>query len=316
MADFRTRSIARRLAFAVVLAVAFPFASSRLHGDDAKAASESGQRSEEMKQLVAPLHAVKIEGARRVPLVLQKEPLQRWNDPTREFSDGSLWLWTSGERPVAAVAVELYRARDLGAHWSFEFVSLSTGLVEADAENGFEVRWPDLAPPRPDGSLVWAPKVAGVEFKPIPDAPAPGQTESARLRQMKAQAQRFSGDEFYEPSKQTYVLRLLPRQVHRYADPDAGIIDGAIFLLAYGTNPEVMILIELRGQDTATARWHYGLARLSRAGPTVRLDQKVVWSRPHATRPLPDEVYFIARQRRSDQPKVTPDPAKEPRSAP
>lgn len=310
----KTGVLCTSLAAFAALAVSITF--SPVRGDDKpSSADSSAQRSEEMKKLVAPLRAAKTDGATRVPLTLNEEPLQRWNDPTREFSDGSLWLWTADGRPVAAVAVELYKSRDLGAHWSFEFVSLTTGRVEAEADSGFDVVWSDLAPPRPDGKLFWTPKAAGLAFKPLPDAPAPGKTDAARLRQMKSQAQRFFGDELYEPTNRTYALRLLPHHAYRYTNPRAEVLDGAIFMLAHGTNPEILVLIELQGKDIESATWQYALARISRAAPTARLDQKVVWTMPHAYRPGPDEAYFIARQPRPAQTAAPVDAAKSPRSS-
>src|SRR5262245_7507812 len=92
------------------------------------ATDASTERRAEMKGLVQPMRAVQIKDGQRIPLEIRPEPLQRWNDPTREFSDGSLWLWTARGRPVAAVAVELYPSRTHGQAWSFELVSLTTDL--------------------------------------------------------------------------------------------------------------------------------------------------------------------------------------------
>ena len=85
----------------------------------------------------------------------------------------------------------------------------------------------------------------------------------------------------------------------RYADAVSNVADGAVFLLAYGTNPEVFLLIEAHGKTPETAVWRYGLARLSMAAPTVRIDRKVVWTLPLAKKPPAGEPYFIVRKPRS-----------------
>ena len=72
-------------------------------------------------------------------------------------------------------------------------------------------------------------------------------------------------------------MRLLAQPVHRYADAEVGIQDGAAFVIAHGTNPEVVVLIEALGKTLATSRWHYSFARLGSAELHVELDGKEVW---------------------------------------
>lgn len=289
-------------------------APTRSLAQEAKSASETdrAERRTEMQQLVQPMRAVGLNEATRIPLDLKAEPLHRWNDPTREFSDGSLYLWTNHGRPHAAIAVELYPVRTGGQAWSFELVSLSTGLVEVDGGPGFDIKSDDFERLRDDMVLNWAPKTPGIEFKEVPGATGPAATEPARLRQMKAFADRFSADEFYEPSNQTYRLRLLPRHVHRYADAGSDILDGAVFLIAHGTNPEIFLLLEAQGKTAETARWRYALARLSMAAPTVRIDQNVVWTQPLAKNLTPSDTYFIVRKPRkpASATPATPEPRK------
>lgn len=284
---------------------------------EAKSTSETdrAERRTEMQQLVQPMRAVQLAETTRTPLELKAEPLHRWNDPTREFSDGSLWLWTNQGRPHAAIAVELYPIRTGGQAWSFELVSLSTGLVEVDGGPGFDIKSDDFDQLRDNMVLTWTPKTPGIEFKDVPGATAPAPTEAARLRQMKGFAERVSADEFYEPSNQTYRLRLLPRHVHRYADAASDILDGTVFLIAHGTNPEIFLLFEAQGKTAETARWRYALARLSMAAPTVRIDQKVVWTQPLAKNLAPNDTYFIVRKPRKST-SATPATAERPAARP
>jgi hypothetical protein len=54
------------------------------------------------------------------------------------------------------------------------------------------------------------------------------------------------------------------------------LVDGAIFLLAYGRNPEFVRLIEARREDKGQPAWFYGLARMSAARLRVKLDDREV----------------------------------------
>jgi hypothetical protein len=65
--------------------------------------------------------------------------------------------------------------------------------------------------------------------------------------------------------------------VLRYRDPAKKIHDGTVFVLAHGTNPEVILLIEAIGQKLEDSRWHYSLARLGSAELHVALDGAEIW---------------------------------------
>jgi hypothetical protein len=116
--------------------------------------------------------------------------------------------------------------------------SLSSGLVAAEREDGWR----------------WSPRQPGIALKPFSQSPTPATTKPARLRQMKELARRFVAREVLE-NGQRFELRLLIQPVHRYAHPESGLIDGAIFILARGTDPEVALLIELMAKDTSPRTW-------------------------------------------------------------
>lgn len=242
------------------------------------AAKEDAQaeRRSQMERMAKAYRAVTIEGDKRSPLELASKPLHRWNDPTREFSDATLWAWRASGRPVAVMTIELYPDR-----WSLEFVSLATRAVEAE-----------------EGQIRWAPTKAGVEFREIPGAPAPGASEAERLRQMRDLAKRFSAREFWDVSGRDYALRLLPQPIDRYADKDSGVADGAMFIYANGTNPEVILLIEARRQGDGPSRWCYAAATLSTAATALKLDQKDVWTTGNKYGYLSQETYFFVTKSR------------------
>jgi hypothetical protein len=259
---------------------------------------DRAERLEEMKQIASSFHASTIDGTKQTPAMLAGEPLYRWNDPTREFSDGTLWFWRSSGRPIGVVAIELYPYdRAFGIVWALEFTSLTTRAIEVEGGEHFNRRYADLHPPRPDGRLRWAPKEGGVTFRRVPDAPRAGATEAERLRQMKDMVKRFSAREVFR--SQEYKLRLIARPIDRYADSSARVVDGEVFLFGNGTNPEVLLMIQLDGVIEGSDIWSYAAAPLARAELTLSLDGNDVWTFKSKDVPSPEENYFLARRPRN-----------------
>lgn len=102
----------------------------------------------------------------------------------------------------------------------------------------------------------------------------------------------------------TWPLRPLTKPLYRYENTGPEVIDGALFALAQGTDPEVFVLIEARpASEGKPAAWYYGLARLTDLRLRVRLYGTEVFSVPY-TVGKPDEVYqtFIVISKPSDNP--------------
>jgi hypothetical protein len=71
---------------------------------------------------------------------------------------------------------------------------------------------------------------------------------------------------------------LLSQPIHRFAADKAGIVDGALFAFAEGTDPEALLLLEaVRGEGQSLA-WRYTLARLTSRPLEADLDEGRVWS--------------------------------------
>ena len=248
-----------------IAALLLPLVAAGIPGDWASAQDPAGtsvkeeerRKLAEMRQIAAAYRVSMIdEKGTRTPAAIVAEPLHRWTDPTREFSGGALWTWRSSGRPVAIYGLELY-----GTSWSHEFVSLSAGPVVAD-----------------DGRVRWIPAKGGVEFHEVPDSPAPAAEEAGRLRQMRDLARRFTAREFWD--RRNYELRLLPHPIDRYSHSSSGLVDGAIFAYAIGTNPELLLLLEARRQGDGPPVWWYAAARLARAELHLKLGPQDVWTVP------------------------------------
>jgi hypothetical protein len=271
-----TTAGATRRSFALVLLMIAPvIGADRVTAQEpakSSATEEERKKLDEMKQIARAFQVLVIDAqGHRTPATIAPEPLHCWTDPTREFSRGALWAWRSSGRLVAIYGIELY-----GKSWSHEFVSLSTAPLRADG-----------------GPFWWVPSKAGVEFHEVPDAPAPVADEAGRLRQMRDLARRFSAREFWVG--RNYALRFLPHPIDRYADTTAGLLDGAIFTYANGTNPELLLLIEAHRQGDGPPKWSYAAARLSRAELHLTLGQRDVWTAPILDKDLilnPDETYY------------------------
>jgi hypothetical protein len=191
-------------------------------------------------RLLAGEYVVELDKSSGVKLQQTPEPVLRWllQFDRRFYSD--VYLWTHEGRPeVVAAITNVYGARRV---METEIHSLSSGL------------------PRMlhGGKVVWEPQRPGVEWKPLPEAPKPSATAAARLTQMRSLAAQYSVTGVYGKMKEE--LRLLPAPVFRYASEKQGVVDGALFAFARGTDPDAFLLLEAR-QVKDGIEWQYALAR-------------------------------------------------------
>ena len=100
---------------------------------------------------------------------------------------------------------------------------------------------------RPGEANTWTPTAAGVELKPVPDAPAPAATPAQRMLQMREMIRGFTASSLDHEAKR-WELRLLPKPLYRYESTDPDVLDGAVFafVTSAGTDPEVILVVEAR----------------------------------------------------------------------
>ncbi len=210
------------------------------------------------------------------------DALFRSQDPARELSpDGSLWGFGKKGRPAALLSLSLKPARpDRPRGWMHELNSLATVPVAAKIPAVGE----------------WATRAPGLEFIEFPDVPPAAAKEAGRARQLRELSARFTGFESLSKGPNTsaerFELRLIPRPIHRYSDLERGQIDGALFLMTYSTNPEIVIVIELVREGEKEV-WKYALTRIAFAELHVHLDGKEVWRQAHLRGTVSDEPYWL-----------------------
>ncbi|HEV3340865.1 MAG TPA: hypothetical protein VG125_10930 [Pirellulales bacterium] len=252
-------------------AFALPQASAQTNAPPLK------EQSADLRAAAAHMQRMELSDLEGQSIDIIEHPLLAYADPARVNSKGSVWAWGKTGRPLAFL--ELFRGDEKDTNWVQAVTLTSSRPVK-------------LALP---GGGVWQP--AEVEFasRAIPDAPAPDEKASIRLRQSKEQARRFTAHEFWDPNNSRFELRLLVQPVHRYSDSSAGIQDGAAFIIAHGTNPETVLLIEALGPSVKEARWHFALARSSNAEAHVELDGQEVWKcdRSDETNNGPTRTYWL-----------------------
>ena len=215
-------------------------------------------------------------------LELVSEPVLRWSNPTGGEVYGAVVLWTRDGRPEAAASIYRFFNRN---YLNVELVSLSEEPLVAER----------------NGRVRWTP-AAGIEFKPVPGAPAPTDTVAGRRLQARTVAREFSaelagrnaGDEFSP-------LRLLSRPLHHYEAADGSGRDGAVFSMSTTNDPGLLLLLESRPTADgpkwfwAAARMDFVRLRLSHAGRTV-------WEAPQVAPPWgpvrgPEGTYVILEWR-------------------
>ncbi len=185
---------------------------------------------------------------------LRPEPVLRWTNPVSGSIRGAVFIWTHDKRPSAIASIYKYDEKTL---LSTEIHSLSSQPFRA----------------RRDDGATWSPSEGGVVRHLIPDGPMPSESTAVRQRQMRAIARQFSAAR-HDPDESERNLRLMSRPLFRYAAPESGVIDGAIFAFVQGTNPDVILLIEAI-QNNASPHWRYGLARMHRYKLDVSFDGKM-----------------------------------------
>lgn len=216
-----------------------------------------------------------------------ESPVFRYDDQPRHFIDATMWVWTSGGRPVAFEKVEaMAQGRP---EWGYCLTSVAEDLLV--------VKWGDRREFRSTAP--------GAEFKPLVDAPAVSTRRSALKLDARKVVRDFSARIFPDGAANgSEEMRLLPRPVFEYIDSQTKEYLGAVFGLATnGTNPDVLILLEPRLAD-GKPTWHYAIGRMTIGGVTLSYRGRVVWQVDwHPPRPASFPTWTFFQTLRTDTDK-------------
>ena len=237
----------------------------------------SEERAASLAVLTKAMESITIaSGADHTQLEFNKSPVLRYSDPVSttsfaKISDGAVFVWTKNGYPEAVTAIH---NSNTGMLWC-ELLSLSQNPLNASRM----------------GQPQWYPKKSGVAFQPVKDAPIPDTGAPQRLTQMREMLRSFSASVADRDSARQ-ELRLLSKPAFRYSQPDRGIVDGAIFVFARSTNPEMLLVLEARDID-GKRRWLFSPARFTGRQAEMRYkDQPIFTHEAFAGLRNPSEPFF------------------------
>lgn len=237
-------------------------------GTPEKGADADEQYRREAAEVVGGIELEMLAGGTWSKVKRIEKPLLFYGDPTRENDRGSVWGWGDKGRPVALL--ELFQSPNDRARWFYTICNTSGGKVRASR----------------GGRPWWRENDSATEPKPVPGAPAPAADAKQRQLQLKPLARKFTAHEFWDPDNSRYELRRLDRPLRAYSDEAGGVLDGGLYVLANGTNPEILLFVEARTdpKDKSKPSWQFAVGRLSHAELHLEHDGKEVFNSPRGDR--------------------------------
>jgi hypothetical protein len=217
--------------------------------------SETKRESAERVASLAARYEFFADQDRKIKFERHAKPLLTYSNPIRGDVLGNVFVWTHLGRPEMIGAIFDFRSED---KFDSEFHSLSQHAVVATR----------------DGRPFWNPERPGIEFRPVPSAPQPADSASARARQMRELIRGFSVDRDH-PEQGQGPLRMLTQPIFRYASPETEGIEGAIFVFVEGTDPEAFVLLEATGKENPV--WQFAFARMNIVEFRGSYQGQVVW---------------------------------------
>ena len=238
--------------FCLVLLTSTSLSQEQTKDDQAKASSE--QQLDVMRKRIESLKAIRSNGQE---YEFSKHPLLRYSDAAHGISDATLWSIGETGRPHGIIALEIYQ----GSSVQYEFTATSEHPKVVQG-NGWR----------------WEPEAIDFTWFEVSEQVPPEKEKAARRSQMSQLACEFKGTGLFRG--QVYDLKPLPEAIHWYEDGPKGVIDGGVFVLAYGRNAEVLIFVEAQSEEKGQPRWAVGFSRLGSAKFDVKFAEKEFWSAP------------------------------------
>jgi hypothetical protein len=257
----------RKQALAGVFTLALAAASS-LSGaneciaDDAPVA-ESAQNEKWQKVYQGVAASITMQRGEQA-LYFHSVPLLFYTNPVRTNDQhGAIFLWTEKGRPAV-----------LGSIWSGVTPRTDATLRNVTHEWHSLLEDADVRATR-SGEQLWKSGEVGIAWQTLAGAPVPSESRATRLVQMRALARRLSA-KITEEDRQG-ELRLMAQPLYRYPTDAAGAVDGALFVYCLATDPELILLVEVR-EEKGRPAYHVALARFGNLAMTVADGKRAIWS--------------------------------------
>lgn len=224
-------------------------------------------------------------------LALYEQPLLFYTNPVRTNDQhGSMFLWTDEGRPAV-----------IGSIWSglnvkdkalrnitHEFHSLSEQPDVQAARGG---------PGHPKGQAQWSAGEPGIAWQALVGSPAPASSRVRRLSQMRDAVRQLTAS---ITAVEASELRLMPQPLYRYPEKTPSVVDGALFVFALATDPELIVLIEQRDAQPAM---RVAFARFGNLPMSVTDGERELWSCERGTPGRSEGKYYLhwrIEQRKAD----------------
>ena len=187
-------------------------------------------------------------------------PLQRWTNPLLGIEHGLLVGWKDSKgRPMAVAQVYQWPSN---RRWLMEHQSLSESAMVFKS----------------DGNPSWNPNEPGIVWTKLESkVPKPATKARLRLAQLKSISRRFRARDTNTSDKNGRDLRLKSAPSMEYSVPNDGIIQGALFTFVSGTDPDVLLMLELRKRESNDGEFYWAFAPMSTGELWGYLDNKQVW---------------------------------------
>lgn len=198
----------------------------------------------------------------RTQLKLREQPLMHWQNTVRKQERGALYVWEKNGRPQVLCSIFTFE-HEGEVQCRHEMISIADTPLTSQL----------------DSVTVWTPSQAGVNWNRCEGVSAPAESAARRLIQMRAIARQFSG-RLNIPDHQPANLQLIPQPLIRYQAPEQSVIDGAVFSMAVGTDPEILLVFEARSSADGASAWHYAAARSHFHELQLKREDQVVWTAP------------------------------------
>jgi hypothetical protein len=261
------------------------FAEPPAAAPDAPADKGSFKRWGEFYTEQAAQYEFSLDPAER-RLKLEATPVLQYSNPVRPTDQhGAVYVWTLDGRPEVIGSIwSSEDAKDASLRvvtHEFQSLSLEPIVSQHPPRSGRMGQIPD-----------WKTSAAGIELQILPDAAAAAKSAPGRLSQMRRLAAEFSAQITGSEVEAASGLRLLTNPLMRYASKSAKVLDGGLFAFVQATDPELLLLIELRETEDGP-RWHYAAARFTNRPLVLTRGERKLWECQRGEDYVGHNPYFL-----------------------